>query len=161
MNADYRALDIPDVSLSLFSHFQRRQAVNLCRRKVDDRWVIVADPFVDDWSQADYGKLVSCLKGTIAGGGAVFGAFMEGLSLIHIYHPPIRDGFEKALPFCLLFIKIIHLKVNFKSSLFDFFFHKKLLLRILFLKSRAAKAIIHCKKILPNKHNYAIIHFAV
>lgn len=78
MNADYRALDIPDVSLSLFSHFQRRQAVNLCRRKVDDRWVIVADPFVDDWSQADYGKLVSCLKGTIAGGGAVFGAFMEG-----------------------------------------------------------------------------------
>lgn len=38
---------------------------------------MLADPFIDDWSDSDYSYLVECLKNTLAGGGVVWGAFVD------------------------------------------------------------------------------------
>ena len=44
----------------------------------EGQWVIRQDPFVDQWSEADYAFLVTCLQHTLSAGGVVFGAFCEG-----------------------------------------------------------------------------------
>ena len=40
--------------------------------------VIRDDPFVDDWTEEDYRKLVACLQNTLATGGFVYAAFRDG-----------------------------------------------------------------------------------
>lgn len=73
-----RKLNIDEINRELFSSFTRRQEVGDCWRKVDGAWVIKPDPFIDDWSEEDYTFLVECLKNTIATGGIVYGAFLDG-----------------------------------------------------------------------------------
>lgn len=75
---EYRPLAAEELVPSLFDHFQRRQEVNLCWRKVDGVWQIREDPFIDDWTPEDYRFLLQCLKNTLAGGGLVLGAFLAG-----------------------------------------------------------------------------------
>lgn len=76
----WRELTDPnEITRRLFLDFHRRQEVSLCWRKERDQWVIKADPFVDDWTEADYEELVRCLKRTVRSGGFVYGAFMGGL----------------------------------------------------------------------------------
>lgn len=72
MQIDYRALQDGEISCDLFAHFIRHQVVNDCWRKVDEQWVIKADPFIDDWSAEDYQFLVACLKNTIRTKGLVY-----------------------------------------------------------------------------------------
>ena len=75
---EFRELTPKEINLDLFKHFIRHQVVNDCYRKIEGKWVIKPDPFIDDWTQADYEFLVKCLKNTVETGGAVFGAFING-----------------------------------------------------------------------------------
>ena len=68
-----RAVAPDELELSLFDGFVRRQEVNLCYRREHGRWVVRSDPFVDDWSEADYRFLIECLHNTLKTGGALFG----------------------------------------------------------------------------------------
>ena len=75
---EYRTLKEDEITLELFSHFQRRQTVGKCwRRAKDGSWCIKDDPFIDDWSEEDYNFLVTCLQNTIRTGGVVIGAFYQ------------------------------------------------------------------------------------
>ncbi len=71
----YRVLTAAEIDRALFKGFIRHQVVTDCWRKVDGAWVVKPDPFVDDWSEADYQTLVACLKNTVETGGFVCGAF--------------------------------------------------------------------------------------
>ena len=75
---EIRELTPKEINLDLFKHFIRHQVVNDCYRKIEGKWVIKPDPFIDDWTQADYEFLVKCLKNTVETGGTVFGAFING-----------------------------------------------------------------------------------
>lgn len=75
---EYRKIIMDEMNLDLFSSFERYQEVTKCRRKIDGQWVIVDDPFIDQWSKDEYEVLVSYLKNTIKTYGVVFGAFIDG-----------------------------------------------------------------------------------
>ena len=71
----YRTLQADELYRDLFKDFIRHQNVTKCWRRENDEWVIKEDPFIDDWTEADYQTLISCLKNTIATGGFVYAAF--------------------------------------------------------------------------------------
>jgi len=75
---EYRFLKQRDIGLSLFADFRRRQIVTDSWRKVDGKWTIVNDPFVDDWDANEYKELTAGLKNIIMGNGMVVAAFAEG-----------------------------------------------------------------------------------
>ena len=75
----YRPLGEQEICPDLFEQFIRHQIVTKCRRKVNDAWAVVEDPFVDDWSREDYQTLMGCLKNTVLTGGFVCGAFDQGV----------------------------------------------------------------------------------
>ena len=76
--AEYRPLTLTELNTTLFHSFQRRQVVTDCWRRVEGKWVIQPDPFIDDWTPEDYAFLVDCLKNTLSTGGMVYGAFIDG-----------------------------------------------------------------------------------
>ena len=78
MNVTVRALTVEEIDRKLFCTFIRRQEVNLCWRREGDGWVVRPDPFIDDWSEAEYAELIDCLKNTVLTGGGVWGAFSDG-----------------------------------------------------------------------------------
>ena len=78
METVYRQLEEAELCRELFTEFRRRQEVNLCWRKIDGKWCVREDPFIDDWSEEDYEFLVDCLKNTVRTGGLVLGAFLDG-----------------------------------------------------------------------------------
>ena len=75
---EYRRLSAAEIEPDLFSVFVRRQVVTDCWRRENDKWVVKAAPFIDDWSEEDYRFLVKCLKNTVNTGGFVCGAFCGG-----------------------------------------------------------------------------------
>lgn len=75
---EYRTIEEEEIERPLFGKFIRRQEVVKCWRRVKGEWVIRDDPFIDDWTEADYQILVKCLKNTVATGGFVYGAFCDG-----------------------------------------------------------------------------------
>lgn len=75
---EYRRIIMNEMNLDLFSLFERYQNVTKCRRKINGQWVIVDDPFIDQWGKEEYKVLVYYLKNTIETNGAVFGAFSDG-----------------------------------------------------------------------------------
>lgn len=75
---EYRELAAEEICRELFRDFIRRQEVVKCYRKEKGEWVIRDAPFIDDWSEEDYGFLVKCLKNTAETGGLVYGAFCGG-----------------------------------------------------------------------------------
>ena len=79
MEIIYKNLQENEISRELFRHFVRHQTVVKCRRKENGKWIIKDDPFIDDWSEADYKFLVSCLRNTAATGGLVYASFCEGV----------------------------------------------------------------------------------
>ena len=74
----YRALRADEIHRDLFRFFIRHQVVTRCWRREAGTWVIRDVPFIDDWSEAEYEELVSCLKNTVNTGGFVYGAFRDG-----------------------------------------------------------------------------------
>lgn len=75
---EYRKLTEGEINRGLFSHFIRHQTVVKCWRLVSGEWVVKDAPFIDDWSEADYKTLISCLKNTVVTGGFVYAAFCDG-----------------------------------------------------------------------------------
>ena len=74
---EYTTLTIDMINRDLFAHFIRQQIVTQCWRKCGDTWLIKDVAFIDDWDDADYDYLVTCLKNTVATGGVVFGVFAD------------------------------------------------------------------------------------
>lgn len=75
----YRTIDQQEISRELFRNFIRHQVVTKCWRREDGKWVIRDDPFIDDWTEAEYGELVKCLRNTVHTGGLVCGAFCNNV----------------------------------------------------------------------------------
>lgn len=78
LNIQYKNLKSNDIERELFRHFIRHQTVTKCIRKVEGKWCVKDDPFVDDWSEEDYAFLVRCLKNTADTGGLVLAAMLNG-----------------------------------------------------------------------------------
>lgn len=114
----YRTLCADELCRELFNDFIRHQNVRKCWRKENNNWIIKDDPFIDDWTDADYQILIDCLKNTIISGGFVYAAFygssLKGfvsvepvlfggaqkyldLSSIHISEDMRRNGIGKTL----------------------------------------------------------------
>ncbi len=74
---EYRHLCADEISRTLFSHFIRHQTVTKCLRQENGTWTAKDAPFIDDWSEEDYQKLIACLKNTVNTGGFVYGAFLD------------------------------------------------------------------------------------
>ena len=62
----------------LFRCFDRFQIVEKCWRKVEGQWVVKDVVFTERWGEEDYRFLCRCLQNTVATGGQVWGAFLEG-----------------------------------------------------------------------------------
>lgn len=67
-----------ELDIALFSDFHRHQQVHRCWRKINGQWTVIENPFTEDWGETEYRFLVECLKKTIAAGGVVYGAFLDG-----------------------------------------------------------------------------------
>ena len=50
----YRPLLEEELNRALFAKFIRRQSVCTCWRRIDGRWQLRDDPFIDDWSEEGY-----------------------------------------------------------------------------------------------------------
>lgn len=74
----YRRLNADEISRELFKDFIRHQVVTKCWRREGGKWLVKEAPFIDDWTEKDYGFLVSCLKNTVMAGGFVNAAFYHG-----------------------------------------------------------------------------------
>ncbi len=115
---EYRILQEQEIDRRLFRAFIRRQVVDQCLRRENGVWVVRSDPFVDDWTEADYQTLIRCLHHTVRTGGFVCGAFSGGelkgfvsvengifggenryydLSSLHVSEDVRRNGIGKAL----------------------------------------------------------------
>lgn len=116
----YKRLCAEEICRERFAGFIRRQTVTKCWRKIEGKWVIREDPFIDDWSEEEYRFLVTCLKHTADTGGFVYAALVQGtvkgfvsvepvlfgsahkyldLSSIHVSEDRRRQGIGKVL-FC-------------------------------------------------------------
>ena len=73
-----RQISARELNPPLFSDFHRHQQVTKCWRKVDEEWIIIDNPFTEDWGEQEYRSLAVSLQNTIATGGVVYGAFPEG-----------------------------------------------------------------------------------
>ena len=74
----YRDVSQEELCPALFAAFTRRQNVTKCWRREHGAWVIKDAPFLDDWSAEDVQTLTACLKNTLATGGFVHAAFVDG-----------------------------------------------------------------------------------
>ena len=74
----YRDVSQEELCPALFAAFIRRQNVTKCWRREHGAWVIKDAPFLDDWSAEDVQTLTACLKNTLATGGFVHAAFVDG-----------------------------------------------------------------------------------
>ena len=79
MDVTVRELSLEEIDRGFFRSFIRRQEVNLCWRRDGEGWAIRPDPFIDDWSEAEYAELIGCLQNTVHTDGRVWGAFADGV----------------------------------------------------------------------------------
>ena len=101
----YRMLNAEEVNREIFKDFIRYQNVTKCWRKENGKWIIKDAPFVDDWIENDYEKLIFCLKNTISSDGfvSVESEILGGkqgycdLSSIHISEDMRRKGIGRTL----------------------------------------------------------------
>ena len=75
---ELRPLAGEELTPSLFAWFDRFQPVEKCWRKQDGQWVVKDIAFTERWSEGDYRELCALLRLTLATGGAVWGAFLDG-----------------------------------------------------------------------------------
>ena len=73
-----RTLEAQELTPDLFRYFDRFQVVEKCWRKQQGQWVIQDVSFTERWGDEEFQKLCGCLQGTLAGGGRVWGAFVDG-----------------------------------------------------------------------------------
>ena len=75
---EFRPLTQEELAPELFRCFDRFQIVEKCWRKVEGQWVVKDVVFTERWGEEDYRFLCQCLRNTVATGGQVWGAFLEG-----------------------------------------------------------------------------------
>lgn len=75
---EFRPLTKEELVPELFRCFDRFQIVEKCWRKVEGQWVVKDVVFTERWGEEDYRFLCRCLQNTVATGGQVWGAFLEG-----------------------------------------------------------------------------------
>ena len=75
---EFRLLTQEELAPELFRCFDRFQIVEKCWRKVEGQWVVKDVVFTERWGEKDYRFLCQCLQNTVATGGQVWGAFLEG-----------------------------------------------------------------------------------
>lgn len=75
---EFRPLTQEELVPELFRCFDRFQIVEKCWRKVEGQWVVKDVVFTERWGEKDYRFLCQCLRNTMATGGQVWGAFLEG-----------------------------------------------------------------------------------
>lgn len=75
---ELRPLAGEELTPGLFAWFDRFQPVEKCWRKQDGQWVVKDIAFTERWSEGDYRELCALLQLTLATGGAVWGAFLDG-----------------------------------------------------------------------------------
>ena len=109
---EYRNIQAGELDRELFRWFNRRQVVVKCWRREGNEWVIRDDPFIDDWSEEDYGFLVSCLKNTVSTGGLVLGAFLDGRLKGFVSVEPELFGGEH----CYLDLSSIHVSEDMRGQ---------------------------------------------
>ena len=63
-----------DLTPGCLDAFARRQVVQNVWRRKDGQWVIVPEPFIDDWDLKERGEIAEHLRQYTAEGGAVFAA---------------------------------------------------------------------------------------
>lgn len=56
----YRRLSAADISPDMMDGFNRYQEVTKCWRKQNGEWVLVDNPFIDDWDEAQKKELAIC-----------------------------------------------------------------------------------------------------
>ena len=61
MNTDFIRLTDNMINMELFSDFHRHQVVTKCHRKINGEWVVIDNPFVEDWGEKEFEYLVQCL----------------------------------------------------------------------------------------------------
>ena len=74
----FTGLTLEEITPELFRCFDRFQIVEKCWRKVEGQWVVKDVVFTERWGEEDYRFLCQCLQNTVATGGQVWGAFLEG-----------------------------------------------------------------------------------
>lgn len=74
---NYREIEEKEISLSLFTGFNRYQDVKKCWRKENGDWVLKDVAFTEQWGPKEFIYLAKCLKNTKHIGGEVFGAFQN------------------------------------------------------------------------------------
>jgi ribosomal protein S18 acetylase RimI-like enzyme len=75
----YLVLKSDQISQELFRYFDRYQNVKRCWRKENGCWVLKEISFEENWNTEKINDLVNCLKHTATTGGAIFGAFKDGI----------------------------------------------------------------------------------
>lgn len=88
----YRELSYNEICRELFQGFIRHQTVTKCWRRENGSWIVKDVPFTDDWTEADYQILITCLKNTISTGGFVYAAFSCGTLKGFVSVEPILFG---------------------------------------------------------------------
>ncbi len=78
MKAQIKEIATKSLTSELFKNFNRYQQVTRCWRKEEGQWVLKDIAFIEQWGAEEYIYLVECLRGTIAAGGKVYGAYEEG-----------------------------------------------------------------------------------
>lgn len=73
----YRNLSENEINRKLFISFIRHQVVTKCQRRHNGEWIIENDPFIDEWTEAEYEELILDLQKTVRSGGLVYAAFYE------------------------------------------------------------------------------------
>ena len=76
-NMEYKRVSEEMINMDLFRDFHRHQEVTKCLRKVSGEWVVIDNPFTEDWGEKEFEYLVKCLKNTVNKGGVVYGAFQD------------------------------------------------------------------------------------
>lgn len=66
-----------ELTLPLFSDFDRYQEVRQCWRKEQGKWVVKEIAFLEQWSETDYRELCQSLRDTLSGNGTVWGLFVQ------------------------------------------------------------------------------------
>lgn len=73
----YRKINEDELSIDIFSNFNRYQEVKKCWRKRNGEWTLEQIEFTEQWSENEYKFLVECLKNTLKSGGSIIAAFIE------------------------------------------------------------------------------------
>lgn len=101
----YRVINPKEIQRGLFRGFIRHQTVTDCLRFEGGKWVVRSDPFIDDWSEIDYGVLLRSLKDCAEIGGLVYGAFCGGLLKGFVsVEPELFGGGNKYLDLTFIYV---------------------------------------------------------